>query len=282
MPRRKKDDSELLYQFKKGSIEPKIAFKEMNAYVDSVIRGLQPGCILCGAPGVGKSYRVLNLLKKHGYVNGQNLDIIKGKCTARQLYLSLYNHREKGEIILIDDADALVGPHAPEDVINILKGALDSTREDDGGRLVSYRIASEIKDDEGIPVPKRMSFYGSVIVITNYSVAQLDSALKGRVFTQSLDFTTNQLLDIIKELMPSIEPDRLSDKAKMQAYEYIQDLSNKRSDIEISIRTFGTCARLFQLAEESNYELTPENVKHMISEQLVNGYLKTTNKKYAY
>ena len=281
MPRKKKEKSETLFQFKKGSIDPKIAFKEMNAYVDSVIRGLQPGCILCGAPGVGKSYRVLQTLKKHGYVNGQNLDIIKGKCTARQLYLSLYNHREKGEIILIDDADALVGPKAPEDVINILKGALDSTREDDGGRLVSYRIASEIKDDEGVPIPKRMSFYGSVIVITNYSISQLDSALKGRVFTQSLDFTTEQLLDIIYDLMPSIEPDRLGIKAKKQAYEYICDLAQKRSDIEISIRTFGTCARLFQLAEETSYDLDVNNVKHMISEQLVNGYMKSTSKKYA-
>ena len=41
------------------------------------------------------------------------------------------------KIIVIDDADALVGPKAPEIAINILKAALDSTADDEG-RLVSF------------------------------------------------------------------------------------------------------------------------------------------------
>lgn len=267
----KTQDAEV--KFQKETKDPKKAFKEMQAYVNAVIKGLQPGCILCGAPGIGKTYRVLQQLKAHKYVNGQNMDIIKGKCTPRQLYLSMYEHQDKGHIIVIDDADALVGPKAPEDVINILKGALDSTTDDEGGRLVSYRVSGELKDDEGTPVPKRMSYKGSVIVITNYSVGQLDTALRGRVFTQSLDFTTKQLLDIIHEIMPAIEPTKLKSTAKIKAFDYLSEMEEKGEDMEISIRTFGTCARLFQICEDDP-DLDEEDARSMIKEQMTNMYLR--------
>lgn len=267
-------------EFKKKTKDPEIAFKQMHSYINAVIKGLQPGCILCGAPGIGKTYRVLTQLKAKGYVNGQNLDIIKGKCTPRQLYLSMYEHKDKGHIIVIDDADALVGPKAPEDVINILKGALDSTTDDEGGRNVSYRVSGDLKDNEGIPVPKTMSYAGSVIVITNYTVAELDSALKSRVFTQTLDFTTEQLLKIIKEIMPAIEPNRISPKAKIQAYEYLSELAEKGTDMEISIRSFGTCARIFQLGEDPENDLSIDDIKDMIEEQMSNMARQRKRKNY--
>lgn len=277
---RNEDEStrEAAVKFEKERKDPNQAFKEMTAYVKSVIKGLQPGCILCGAPGIGKTYRVLRQLKVAGYTNGQNLDIIKGKCTPRQMYLTMYEHKDPGQIIVIDDADSLVGPKAPEDIINILKGALDSTTDDDGGRIVSYRVSGDLKDDEGVPVPKTMSFKGSVIVITNYAVGQLDTALRGRVFTQSLDFTTEQLLQIIKEIMPNIDPVHLKPKAKIKAYEYLNELAEKGSSMEISIRTFGTCARLFQICEDDP-DLGDETAKSMIKEQLENMTMRASDGK---
>lgn len=267
-------------RFNKGFKDPEQAFKEMKAYVSSVIKGLQPGVILCGAPGVGKSYRVMQQLRAAGYSEMKgNLEVIKGKCTARQIYLQMYLHKNKGEVLVIDDADSLVGPKAPEDVINLLKGALDSTTDDEGGRTVSYRVTGDLKDDDGTPIPKKMSYHGSVIVITNYNVGQLDSALKGRVFTQSLDFTTTQLLEIIKKLMPAIEPTKLSPKSKMQAYEYLTEMAEKGEDMEISIRTFAMCARIFQLTEYTENDLSIDEAKDMVAEQMWNNY-KKSGKKY--
>lgn len=245
---------------------PEQAFKEMQGYVKMVLTGLQPGVILCGAPGVGKSYRVMQQLKVNGYTNGQNLAIIKGKCSPRQMYLTLYEYKDKGDIILIDDADSLVGPKAPEDVINILKAALDST-SDDEGRLVSYRISGKLEDAEGNDVPKEHYFNGSVIVITNYSAGQLDSAIRNRCFIQSLDFTTEQLLDIIKKIMPAIAPTKLSSSAKLKAYDYLVEMAKNGSDMEISIRSFSTCARLFQVCE-GDEDFSDDDAKSMISEQM--------------
>ena len=250
--------------------DPDQAFKEMQGYVKTVLKGLQPGVVLCGAPGIGKTYRVLQQLKAAGYQHGQNLAIIKGKCTPRQMYLTLYEYQKKGDMILVDDADSLIGPKAPEDVINILKAALDST-SDDEGRLVSYKISGKLVDDEDNPVPKEFYFNGSVIVITNYSVGQIDTAIRSRVFTQSLDFTTEQLLEIIKKLIPAIDPTRLSSQSKMKAYDYLLEMSKNGTEMEISIRSFATCARLFQVCE-GDKDFTDDDAKSMIQEQMENAY----------
>ena len=173
-------------------------------------------------------------------------------------------------MILIDDADSLVGPKAPEDVINILKAALDST-SDDEGRLVSYKVSGKLLDDEENPVPKEMYFNGSIIVITNYDVSSLDSAIKNRVFVQSLSFSTKQLLDIIKKIMPAIAPQKLSSASKMKAYDYLVDLADKGANMEISIRSFTTCARLFQVCE-GDPDFNDDDAKSMIAEQMENQF----------
>ena len=172
------------------------------------------------------------------------------------------------EIILIDDADALVGPHAPEDCINMLKAALDSTSTDQG-RKISYRVAGKILDDEGREVPKTCYYNGGVIVITNYSVGQLDTALRGRTFIQSLDFSDKQLLSLIRDMLPNLGQGQLTEKSKKKALDYLQELADNNAQMEISIRTFMTCARLFAVCED-DMDMSDDDVKSMIKEQMAN------------
>lgn len=255
--------------------DPKTAFKEMQMYVKMVIKGIQPAVILCGAPGIGKTYRIMQQLKANGYtMTGDN--VIKGKCSPRQLYLTLYNNKGKGDIVVIDDADGLVGPKAPEECINILKAALDSTADDEG-RLVSYKITGDLKDDEGTPVPKSCYVKCGVIVITNYGVGQLDSALRNRAFTQSLDFDVKDVLQIVKDLMPNIEPNHLSMTSKAKAMDYLQKLVEDGKPVEVSIRSFITCSRCFENAEDDE-EL--ELAQHMIEEQMRNMSLTKKDSKH--
>lgn len=249
--------------------DPKTAFKEMQMYVKMVIKGIQPAVILCGAPGVGKTYRIMQQLKAAGYtMTGDN--VIKGKCSPRQLYLTLYNNKSKGDIVVIDDADSLVGPKAPEDSINILKAALDSTADDEG-RLVSYKISGELKDDEGVPVPKSHYNKCGVIVITNYNVGQIDTALRNRAFTQSLDFSVKDLLSIVRDLMPKIEPEHLSMQSKAKAMNFLEKLVEDKEPIEVSIRSFITCSRIYENAENDE-EL--ELCEKMIREQMRNSAMR--------
>ena len=253
-------------KFKEEREDPETVFKKMQGYVKMVIKGINPSVILCGAPGVGKTFRVKQQLKANNYNEGHNLFTIKGKCTPRRLYLALYEYQDKGQILLIDDADALVGPNAPEDCINILKAALDST-SDDEGRLVSYGVSGKLMDDEGMEIPKRFYYNGGIIVITNWNAGKLDTALRGRSYIQDISFTTEEILDIIKKLMPSIDAEHLSAKSKIKAYDYLVELLNKDAEMEVSIRTFGICAKIFE-ATSGDADFTEDDAKSMIREQM--------------
>ena len=252
--------------------DPKQAFKEMSVYVKTVINGLQPGVIICGAPGIGKTYKITKQLEAAGYRDGHNMEIIKGKATPRQLYLSLYNYKEKGNILVIDDADALVGPKAPEDCINMLKAALDSTSTPEG-RKISYRVTGNIYDDDGLEIPKTCYYKGGVIAITNYSVGQLDTALRGRTFVQELDFSNEQLLQIIEDMIDNLGDGLISMRSKTKALNYLKSLAQSGAEMEISIRTFNTCARLFAVCE-NDPDMTDEDVESMIKEQMKNQSLR--------
>lgn len=273
-----KDTLEAEKELDKTKKDPEQVFKEMRKYIDLVVKGLQSSVIICGAPGVGKTYRVKKQLKEAGYKEEENMFTFKGKGTPRTLFLALYNYRKKGDIILIDDADALVGPNAPEDSINILKGALDTT-SDDEGRLITYGISSKLTDDDGNSVPKKFYYNGSVIIITNYNVGQLDTAIRGRSFIQDISFSINETLSIIKGLMPTIEPDKYSMEAKQKAYDFLELLAiDKTYAMDISVRIFCLCTKLFESAKDDN-EFTDEDVRSMIKEQIRNQSMRG-GKKY--
>lgn len=248
--------------------DPEFVWKELRQFVKMVIKGINPSVIICGAPGVGKTFRIKKVLKEHGYRENDNLWTIKGKCSPRQLYLALYNFKDEGDIVLIDDADGLVGPKAPEDCINILKGALDST-SDDEGRLVSYQVSGKLLDDDGTPIPKKFYYKGGVIVITNYRAGQLDTALKGRSYVQDINFSLESILAIIKSLLPEMGKNgKISRENLYKAYEYVEKLAqDKNNDIEISIRTFGICANLYESCSKDN-EFTDDDCDLMIARLL--------------
>ena len=253
-------------KFNNDREDPERVFKKMLGYIKMVINGINPSLIICGAPGVGKTFRVKKQLKESGYEEGKNLFTIKGKFSVRRLYLALYEYRNKGDILLIDDADAIVGPNAPEDCINILKAALDST-SDEEGRLISYGVASKITNDDGEEIPKRFYYKGGVIVITNWNAGKLDTALRGRSYIQDINFTTEENLQIIQQLMPKLFEGEISDKSKNKAYAYLTELMKEGSDMEISIRTFGICAKIFESCLEDDY-FSDEDAKSMIKEQM--------------
>ena len=255
--------------------DPEQIFKEMSKYISLVIKGLQPALILCGAPGVGKTYRVKKQLKDAGYIEEKNLCIVKGKCTARRLYLALYEYKNKGDIILIDDADSLVGPKADENCINILKAALDSDNSPEG-RLVTYGVAGKITDDEGNEIPKKCHVKSGCIVITNYHTGALDTALRNRSFMQDIDFTNKEILEIINKLLPHIEPELLDAKSKIKSYRYLRKLDEQGSKMELSLRTFVLCAKIFK-ACEGDPDFTDDDAESMIEEQMRLQYARASS-----
>ena len=262
--------------------DPRAVFKEMHQYVKMVTSGKRHGVLICGAPGVGKTYNVTHLLEKEGYVEGHNWCTLNSKCSPRQLYLTLYEYQRHGDIVLIDDCETLIGKKASDDATNILKAALDTNPRPEG-RLVTYGVAGPLKDNDDNPVPKTFYYNGSVIILTNYRAGSCDSAIRSRCFVQDIDFTPEDALKLIQDRIAHINGDgfKLSAKSKIKAYNYLSSLVEQGVECDISFRSFGTCAAIYQSAEDDP-DMSDEIVESMIREQMENLSATYDSKKSKY
>ena len=253
--------------------KPEERFKDMENYINMVLKGLQPSAIICGAPGVGKTFRITQKIKSKGYRMMDNYFIIKGKCTPMSVYQTLFEYSHPGDLIVIDDADDII---KNELSINLLKAACDSSDE----RWVNYGTSKPIPaaperaemnpdlpwevDDKGRTCyPRNFLFQGSVIIITNMAAGQLDTALRNRSLLCDLAFTTKECLEIIETLMPKLGVGKLSDSSKKEAYDYLYQLNEQGADMEISIRSFNVVANILEASEGDT-----SSAQRMIKEQM--------------
>ena len=254
---------------------PEERFSDMEHYISMVIKGLQPSLLICGAPGVGKTFRVMKMIK----ASGLNYKVVKGKETATACYQDLFLYSRPSDILIFDDADDVL---TDETITNLLKAATDSSDE----RIVSYGTSKPhlmtsdefmslplelqsqvqvIETDKGGVVymyPKSFVTEGRIIIITNKNAGQIDTAVRNRGLICDLAFTVEECLDIIKGLMPHIMPDKLSQPAKQRALGFLQELAEKGSKMEISIRSFTTVAKVYEDVDDTR------QAERMIREQM--------------
>lgn len=146
-------------------------FEILEEMTAATIGGDVRGMIVVGPPGVGKSYGVIRQLEKaHLFEQIANrppkYDIVKGAMTPIGLYCKLYNHKDKGQVLMFDDCDSIL----MEDLsLNLLKGALDSGKK----RKLCWNADSAALRKEGIP--DNFDFNGSIIFITNVNFENVRS-----------------------------------------------------------------------------------------------------------
>ena len=159
---------------KKAPTEPEVSsevalermietFEILEEMITAITDGHVDGMIVFGPPGVGKSWNVINAL------NEASLDRVlqdqpprhtvrSGYMTTVHLYMALWECREPGQILVLDDLDSVFSE--PES-LNLLKAALDTT----GVRSLGYAAESKVLSEKGIP--NYFEFNGGVIFITN-------------------------------------------------------------------------------------------------------------------
>ena len=263
-------------------LDPAKRFKHMENYVNMVLKGISNGLIISGAPGIGKTHRVKKLIKSTGYDLGDNYQLITGRCTTPALYLALYNYSREDDITLIDDCDdALLDMNS----VNILKAALDTGDE----RILSYFVSRgpEVSEEDAVMrhpelapdkkgkyyAPNQFEYNGRIIIITNMYAGQIDTALKNRCVVCNLDFTTEETLGIVKEIMPVILPTKLDNASKDLAYKFLCELADKKADMEISIRSFTTIAKIYAVCGDT------EDARWMCVEQMKLQFAKPGKRK---
>ena len=111
-----------------------------------------------GAPGVGKTYTVEQILEHFKQKQNTQFEIVRGALSAVNLYKLAYRNRKAGNIIVLDDADSIFND---EDALNILKVLCDSSET----RKVSWmKESNALKEDD---IPQSFEFDGAMIFISN-------------------------------------------------------------------------------------------------------------------
>lgn len=111
-----------------------------------------------GAPGVGKTYTVEQILEHFKQKQNTQFEIVRGALSAVNLYKLAYRNRKAGNVIVLDDADSIFND---EDALNILKVLCDSSET----RKVSWmKESNALKEDD---IPQSFEFNGAMIFISN-------------------------------------------------------------------------------------------------------------------
>lgn len=145
-------------------------FNILTEMTKAVKRGDVNAMIVSGAPGVGKSHGIEEVMHRYETLEMLGMEkkheFVKGNMSAIGLYVKLYNMRGKDNVIIFDDCDGIF-----EDVLtlNILKAALDSKPK----RTINWNTDSFKLRNEG--VPDSFTFEGSAIFITNAKFSDVRS-----------------------------------------------------------------------------------------------------------
>lgn len=209
-----------------------------------------PSLIITGEGGLGKTHTVFKTLSTMGLTDTRNFlmnalaaaesedgdgtdveysdmkdgdyTVVKGYSSAKGLYRTLYENRDK--IVIFDDCDIQKNP----DAALLLKGALDSYDE----RWINWNVELSANDD----LPRCFRFTGQVIFISNTPLMKFDQAIRSRSMCVDVSMTDMQKIErmsvIISEddFMPEFEM-----HVKVEALNFLEKFVSKAR--EISLRT---------------------------------------------
>lgn len=126
--------------------------------------------IVSGAPGIGKTETITQILESHRKSCGIEFEIVRGRIvSAFQLYQLLHMNAENEAILVLDDCDDILHD---SDGLNILKAALESG---DRPRIISYKSQSVMN----LGLPTEFEYKGRMIFITNENFQRIIDKEKG-------------------------------------------------------------------------------------------------------
>jgi|688.fasta_scaffold202808_2 hypothetical protein len=195
-------------------------FDLLKSLTNMVISGHTPSLIVLGEGGLGKTHTILECIKAANLYDIE-WTIFKGYSTARGLYNTLYDNRNK--LIIFDDCDSVL---EDKTAINILKSALDSYDK----RTITW-MSKVAKGDE---YPQQFDFEGSIIFISNKSKSSIDGAVLSRSLFVDLTMTSFEKCSRISEIIQDILP-QYSLEIKLDALHFLRSLDDS---INFNLRTF--------------------------------------------
>lgn len=218
-------------------------FDFLTDFVHMVTDRVSASVLVTGEGGLGKTFTVLEALESAGIRNAADLidfgtdssvsmaesrkvyTIVKGYSTAKGLYRTLYENRNR--LVIFDDCDSVLQDAT---ALNLLKGALDSYER----RIITWNAESSFGGESDLP--KSFEFTGGVIFISNKQIFKIDQAVRSRAICVDLSMTTPQKLERMSVIIKS--PKFLPDydmATKEVALDFLGEMQNEAR--EISFRT---------------------------------------------
>lgn len=172
----------------------KSRFEVMARQMRNVASGNLRSLIISGAPGVGKSYTIDEVLRDAKEKNGIRYHLVHGTMTAVNLYRMLFRYRGPKDVLVLDDTDSVF---SDETAMNLLKAATDTSKT----RLLSYfsdsfsgaELGGDEGDGESGDIPQEFVYEGSIVFITNLDFDAFVSAGSNR-FSKQMDALQNRAL----------------------------------------------------------------------------------------
>lgn len=214
-------------------------FEVMDKMASGVIKGTIRSLIISGAPGIGKTYTLDKCLQEAHDTGVIEYNTIKGKCSPIGLYMSLYENREPGSVLVLDDVDVF----SNEDFLNLLKAALDTGDK----RIVSWSTASSWLEEKEIP--NEFEFQGSIVFITNCDIdseiargsklaPHLDALQSRSIYLDLCVHTNREIMIRVEDVVMStdmLQRRGLSNIEAMNALYWMKENVNKLRNV--SLRT---------------------------------------------
>jgi hypothetical protein len=253
--KREESDAEIIERIRER-------FDMLKEMTKAVKKGDVRAMIVSGPPGVGKSHGVEEVLDRYNTMAAlgasRKYDVVKGAMSPIGLYCKLFNYKEKDDVLVFDDCDAIFEEPL---ALNILKAALDSKKK----RTIHWNTDSFKLRNEG--VPDSFEFKGSAIFITNLDFHDIKSkkirshleALESRCHYMDLTISTERekmlrIAQVIQDGM--LDEYNLSDDVKEEIVDFCA--MNKDRLRELSLRTVLKVADL-AVAFPTKWEAMAEN-----------------------
>ena len=234
--------------------DPQSMFRIMRDLTTVVARGIRNSLVVYGGPGIGKTFEIMDQIKKEGLVKDQDFKVIKGRITPMALYTTLFMWRD-GKLLVFDDTDSVWGD---KDAGNILKAALDSYEERSiswfaQGRTVNVsrrtkeereefnkRVDQMIDDDpedRNIKLPSEFDFNSRIIFISNLKERDFDSAVLNRSSKIDMTMTREQMFVRMEALLDFLGSTETSREKKLEILDFLKEKSKGSEELP-SMRTF--------------------------------------------
>lgn len=130
-------------------------FNVLELMSQAVCDGKTKSLIVSGAPGLGKSFTVEQVVERHGTVG-----YCKGFARPTGIYKLLHEYQYRGNVTVFDDCDSVF---SDETSLNLLKAACDTLDK----RRINWGSETNMLDAEGQKLPRNFEYEGAIIFITN-------------------------------------------------------------------------------------------------------------------